>query len=259
MKKMLTAFTLVEILVVVSVIALLLAVLLPVMTRARQLAYRIRCLNNLKQLGLAVESYTQSYNYYPVCVPEVDTSWEDFLAAENELSEKMLGVPVSLFPFHESQALYDCPVLSKADCDISYCYNWHAGKVFDESEPFVSLFTSEMGPIDKPKPEIKNFLTLRPEKVKSPAAFVILYDQPVIPEPITIIGGYNSYKDIDPDDYISEDYNEKGLGHLWHYKVLEVVGPHQGGHNILFGDGHVKWYKDEETGEDKSIINRNPF
>ena len=49
----LKAFTLVELLVVLGVIALMVALVLPGMARAKQKAMRIQCTNNLKQLGLA--------------------------------------------------------------------------------------------------------------------------------------------------------------------------------------------------------------
>jgi prepilin-type N-terminal cleavage/methylation domain-containing protein len=118
-------FTLVELLVVIAIIASLLSILLPVLGRSRQAAYKITCLNNLKQLGLAIEIYTQSYKYYPLCVPtDVNQSWPAFLAGGAKSNGQLLGVPVSLWPFHKTAALYKCPVLSKAGYDISYCYNW---------------------------------------------------------------------------------------------------------------------------------------
>lgn len=60
------AFTLVELLVVIAVIAIIAAILLPVLNQARQKAKATSCLNNMKQLGLALNMYvTDNQDYLP--------------------------------------------------------------------------------------------------------------------------------------------------------------------------------------------------
>jgi len=59
------AFTLVELLVVITVITVLVALLLPAVQAARESARSMECRNNLKELALAVQLYTQAYDIYP--------------------------------------------------------------------------------------------------------------------------------------------------------------------------------------------------
>lgn len=63
-------FTLIELLVVISVIAILIALLLPAVQQAREAARQSQCKNNLKQIGVALQNYHDTFNQFPVgCVP----------------------------------------------------------------------------------------------------------------------------------------------------------------------------------------------
>jgi prepilin-type N-terminal cleavage/methylation domain-containing protein/prepilin-type processing-associated H-X9-DG protein len=99
-RRPLHGFTLVELLVVITIIGILIALLLPAVQAAREAARRMQCCNNLKQLALALHNYHASHETLPAgsycAAPQGDSS---IYGCHNWLE--------GLLPFMEQQPLYD--------------------------------------------------------------------------------------------------------------------------------------------------------
>lgn len=92
-------FTLVELLVVIAIIGVLIALLLPAVQQAREAARRMQCTNHLKQLGLAIHNYHDTYGKLPYnAVPQLGS-----------VGDRQRGPSwfVRMLPFMEQNAAYD--------------------------------------------------------------------------------------------------------------------------------------------------------
>jgi prepilin-type N-terminal cleavage/methylation domain-containing protein/prepilin-type processing-associated H-X9-DG protein len=89
-------FTLIELLVVIAIIAVLIALLLPAVQSAREAARRIQCVNNLKQMGLALHNYEGTWSMFPPSCTILTT------ATSNTYS-----VHARILPFMEQSAAYN--------------------------------------------------------------------------------------------------------------------------------------------------------
>ena len=98
-----TAFTLVELLVVIAIIGILIALLLPAVQAAREAARRSQCCNHLKQIGLALANYEGSFKVYPSGRLGCDGSGP---CTQNYQRVGTSGL-VMLLPYVEQQTLYD--------------------------------------------------------------------------------------------------------------------------------------------------------
>lgn len=97
-----TAVTLVEVLVVVAIISVLIGLLLPAVQKVREAAARIRCQNNLKQLGLAAHHYASSHTYLP---PGYLGPAPNYVAPPKSFYQDV-GCLALMLPYLEQEPLY---------------------------------------------------------------------------------------------------------------------------------------------------------
>lgn len=94
------AFTLVELLVVVAIIGILVSLLLPAIQASRAAARRTHCQNNLRQIGIALQSHHATKNHFPVGV----TEWR---GTRGNPQRRQIAWSARLLPFVEQQPIFD--------------------------------------------------------------------------------------------------------------------------------------------------------
>ena len=231
-------FTLVELLVVIGILVVLIALLLPVLGKARSHAQEVNCAANLHSIGHAVTMYTQQYGYYPGLTVEIRTQVRPAVW------------PVRLRPFlGGNQHVFVCPgrderfywtesapgpVVRAAAADTPYG--------FVEGERFVlwGMFFSYgynatgaplsrhedcgLGVLINTNIVHSRLRELRASRVRRPSEMIAIGD---------------SNGDAKEDHQIL--YDRQPLN------FAPVGRVHRGGANILFCDGHVQWYTQEDV------------
>jgi prepilin-type N-terminal cleavage/methylation domain-containing protein/prepilin-type processing-associated H-X9-DG protein len=99
-----TAFTLLELLVVLAIIGVLIGLLLPAVQKIRDAAGRIKCANNLRQIGLALHNYNDTLGQFPPGLQGWQSPWEK---PPNKGTHFFWSWLAELLPYVEQDSLYN--------------------------------------------------------------------------------------------------------------------------------------------------------
>lgn len=101
------AFTLVELLVVITIIGILISLLLPAVQAAREAARRMQCTNNLKQWGLAMHLYDNNYGVFPFGTLTGGSYGGDDANQGGPGKNRRMSFVIPLWPYIEQKTAYD--------------------------------------------------------------------------------------------------------------------------------------------------------
>jgi len=132
-----SGFTLVELLVVITIIGILIALLLPAVQAAREAARRMQCANNLKQIGLALHNYHNTYSTFPIGArPGLS------LSSSRNMMRMGTNWKASILAFLEQQPLYDQLNFE----DGMFAVDWYHNEVLNGA--VVSVYKCPSSPSD---------------------------------------------------------------------------------------------------------------
>lgn len=212
-----SGFTLIELLVVIAIIAILAAILLPVLVRPRDKARQTSCLSNTKQMALAILQYTQDYSetFPRDTSDDQKTSWIDYVQ-----------------PYCKSEAIWRCPSRSttvyprvnsgNANDFTAYGINW------------FFLGTEYITTIEVDNVTYTSVSTCHLASVSAPTQ--------------TIVAAETSYYngDLSQDGVIYAVY-PPGIIWAWALPYGDLAHRHSGGGNITYCDGHAQWSRPERA------------
>lgn len=261
------AFTLIELLVVIAIIAVLAALLLPSLAKAKQNAQRIKCLNNMRQIGTGFTMFVGDRNdrYPPAFIYQDDAdqiTWDGWLNSylggnapqsvlQNGLTPAQYCPPIMLCPADKLQAAAGTnnSTVRRTYSMVSYGPNFGDGWWIDAQNGTYAFPASPqpkqfgvgitwIGQLDWEAPGCKS------TSVTDPSGSIILVEQP---NSQNVCGqGWTSFS-IAPvgtgDDLCQTDTEGANNGNYGG----NVYALHNQRFNYLFYDGHVETLKMQQT------------
>jgi len=267
----LRAFTLVELLVVIGIIAVLISLLLPAMAKARESAVTLRCASNLHQIGLGFQMYRSDWNDF---LPPVDAYCSHVAASQGWRFTKDYMMWQSIGNYLGK------PAVKNAQGNLDWGYiEYNAAKSATIDGPgYDFMAEAKKGAIKgtvweciDPKTEGYDYTSMNgyaeSKYLYNPAGKVTGTDTTAWPRPFNRIKTPSSAVQV-ADAYYSGSSTGKGqvknLGDVLEVKNgsnldFDLYRHNQGrGANILFADGHAAYYDRQTVQQDLTYISTSP-